>query len=407
MTVTDFTFPQSGDADYSENFNTWLGRSNLTDYVEEGMSVSISDASAPELTITEGKAFISQDQKTISANSETRLTLDYCIIKPQETVVSGDGLTDSTVNYIYLEPNFATNDDPIYVAYTDQTNAGANDLLIAEVDLSADTVTQRNRDPDSSWDEGAFSFVLNIPVTDDTSNLSTGQGNLAFVDGTGSQDEGLHQHTGSAWEKVGLEVINELDDVSNISGFDRGTTAQRPAAGTEGRIYFNTTANEVQYDTGSTWVTIGIDPAEIGAGELGFDPATQTELDNHENDFDAHHSRYTNEEAQDAVGNILDTNFTYDDATPEINLDDNFVLNTGDDITGSLNFANSDSIQDVGANAITFDGSANVTIPNRLESDEAIGLAQYADVSTAESNTVEGDIIYVQADNSLYLNDGT
>lgn len=54
--------------------------------------------------------------------------------------------------------------------------------------------------------------------------------------------------------------------------------------------------------------------------DLSFDPATQTELNNHANTSDAHHAKYTDEESQDAVGTILTSNFTYNDSAPEIDL---------------------------------------------------------------------------------------
>lgn len=293
MTVTDFTFPQSGDADYFQNFGTWLGRSNITDYVEEGMSVSISDASAPEITITEGKAFLSEAQNTISANSETRLTLDYCIIRPQTTIGSSENLTDGQVNYVVLRGNFGSNDSPEYYAYQSEGSVSAEELLIAEVDLTNDTVTERSRDTDISVEEGIFSVNLGVPVYSDSSNAVSGEGNLIYIDGGGSQDSGLYLHDGSSYSKVGLERIAELDDVTGITGLEENSSGNRPTAGTEGRIFFNTTDNTVEYDTGSTWQVIGIDPAQISAGDLGFDPATQTELDNHTATGDAHHSKTT------------------------------------------------------------------------------------------------------------------
>jgi len=59
---------------------------------------------------------------------------------------------------------------------------------------------------------------------------------------------------------------------------------------------------------------------------------------------DDHHTRYSDEEAQDAIGTILGSNFSYDDVTPAITLDDNFVKNSGDAMTGDLQ---------MGANSIT------------------------------------------------------
>lgn len=272
MTVVDFTFPQNGDADFAENFGTWLGRSSITDYVEEGLSVTISSPSAPEVSITNGKAFLSQPEKTISSNSETRLTLDYCIIKQSETLTTS--LTDGDVNYIYLNGSFDSNDAAQYNVYTDQSNALPNSLLIATVDLVNNTVVENNRLPDIDVDVGSFSQVLNIPIYPDTTDASSGEGNVVFIDGSTTQPQGLYIYTSGSWIRVGLDLVQDLDNVS-VTGFDYGTDTSKPSAGTNGRIYFNTTFNHVEYDNGSSWVELsnaeslkGPDGDEHYAGSL-------------------------------------------------------------------------------------------------------------------------------------------
>lgn len=291
MTVEDFTFPQNGDADFAENFGTWLGRSNVTDYVEEGMDVSISDSTAPEVTVTEGKAFVSEDSATISSNSETRLTLDYVIIRPQTTVTSNEGLTDGDVNYVYLRPNLDTNDSPEYVSFTATADADPNDLLIAEVDLVNNDVSARNRDVDMVAGELLVGVNLGIPVYSELSNAQSGQGNLVYIDGNGSDSAGMYIHDGSNYKKVGIDQLDDLSDVNGVTALQEDSSGNRPSAGTEGRIFFNTSDNTVEYDTGSQWNVLGADPAGIQPGDLGFDPATQTELDNHASSGSVHHSK--------------------------------------------------------------------------------------------------------------------
>lgn len=70
------------------------------------------------------------------------------------------------------------------------------------------------------------------------------------------------------------------------------------------------------YDDAGNNLTLDVDP--IDPADLNFDPATQSELDSHTATAGAHHTRYSDEEAQDAVGTILSdsssVNFTYDDA---------------------------------------------------------------------------------------------
>jgi len=69
----------------------------------------------------------------------------------------------------------------------------------------------------------------------------------------------------------------------------RDTAVNRPAAGKPGRLFYDTTNNKLQRDNGSTWDDV--EPT-IPAG-------------------------YTDEQAQDAVGGMADTNtLTYTDSTP-------------------------------------------------------------------------------------------
>lgn len=86
----------------------------------------------------------------------------------------------------------------------------------------------------------------------------------------------------------------------------RGVTASRPAAGTEGRLYYDTDTSTMYRDNGSTWDSVEGDPGVS----------------------------YTDEQAQDAVGSILSNtpsiSLTYDDATPFISAEANFGVDAGE-----------------------------------------------------------------------------
>jgi len=77
---------------------------------------------------------------------------------------------------------------------------------------------------------------------------------------------------------------------SSISALFGGTEGNKPTAGSTNRWYF-TEQNGIYYDDGSSWQLVAEHPSNISASDLGFDPATQTELDNHEGTADAHHAR--------------------------------------------------------------------------------------------------------------------
>lgn len=63
----------------------------------------------------------------------------------------------------------------------------------------------------------------------------------------------------------------------------------------------------------------------VGTGDLDFDTATQTELDSHSGTSDAHHTRYSDEEAQDAIDALLSAgdklSYTYDDPNNTLTID--------------------------------------------------------------------------------------
>jgi hypothetical protein len=58
----------------------------------------------------------------------------------------------------------------------------------------------------------------------------------------------------------------------------------------------------------------------VSENDLAFDTATQSELDNHAADADAHHTAYTDEMAQDATGAMATDGLAYDDANDELGL---------------------------------------------------------------------------------------
>lgn len=333
MTVVDFTFPQSGDADYADNFGTWLGRSNITDYIEEGFTFTV-DYGVPEVTVSEGKAFISIPDATIGATSETRLTIDYCIIKPSETL----SLTDSDVNYVYLTPNVGTNDDPVFSVYTNEANAGSTELKLGEIDTSADTKDEAfNREPDADFDVATFGVVLNIPVYDDVADADGSEGNLIWITGDGPTAQGMYIYDGSGFDRTNIDEIDELDDVTGVTAMIEDSGGNRPSAGEEGRLFFDTSNQRIEYDNGASWERLGQAAGTIGAGDLGFDPATQAELDSHVADSSAHHTKYTDEEVMDVVNQLLtdgnNVKLTYDDANDSLiitvdNIDSGVTINS-------------------------------------------------------------------------------
>lgn len=67
-------------------------------------------------------------------------------------------------------------------------------------------------------------------------------------------------------------------------GWLSGTEANRPDPGTVDRYYVATDTQKVYRDDGGQWVDIAWAASVIGSGDLGFDPATQAELNGHAGD---------------------------------------------------------------------------------------------------------------------------
>jgi hypothetical protein len=144
-----FTFPQNGDRDDAEHFAAMIGRSNMSNFVEEGLNFTVSYG-VPEVQVTTGKAFIKIDSGTAVTSGDTILSLGYVVQVPQQTV----SLTDGDVNYVYLEPNLGTDDSAAINVYTSQQSEPS--LLIGTIDTTADTANRENRNPEGSYNKIDF-----------------------------------------------------------------------------------------------------------------------------------------------------------------------------------------------------------------------------------------------------------
>lgn len=154
------TFPQSGDEDDAENFAQMIGHANLVDFVIDGMTFTV-DYGVPDVTIATGVCSIGQDSDTAASTSETRLKTGTIVQLPQAT----KSLTDSDVNFIYVEPNLGTDDNATFQVYTNEANASSNALKLGEIDTTNDTSTLFNREPSGSF---ASTFLV-----EDASDAST------------------------------------------------------------------------------------------------------------------------------------------------------------------------------------------------------------------------------------------
>jgi hypothetical protein len=216
------TFPQSGDEDDAENFGQLIGQDILSNFVARGFGFN-PDYGVPEVTISTGLCFIRVGSATAASTGETRLDVNRAVQLPQETV----SLTDSAVNYIYVSPDFTTNDNASFSVYTNQGNAGANELYIGSIDTTNDTVNEMNRDPSGSFEDLDVSGTLDVE-----DNVSFGFGNNSdFVISYDSNNS--------------LLSIDDVDDDDLLNFYQDGPI--------ELGVVFDTNTNDIVDDTTTIW----------------------------------------------------------------------------------------------------------------------------------------------------------
>jgi hypothetical protein len=151
--MTGTTLLQDGDLDSAANFSAMHGRANAGDYVEFGMEL-LYDASVPEVTVRDGKAFVLLDREEDSQDpgSYRRRVAKGFDIDVDETHT----LQSNATNYVWTVSNESTEnsggqqDQPYYDVT--QTNSPPVDppladgcLLIGTIDTTDDVVTPFNR----------------------------------------------------------------------------------------------------------------------------------------------------------------------------------------------------------------------------------------------------------------------
>jgi hypothetical protein len=236
------TFPQSGDEDDAENFGQLIGQDILSNFVARGFGFN-PDYGVPEVTINTGLCFIRVGSATAASTGETRLDVNRAIQLPQETVA----LTDSAVNYIYVSPDFTTDDNASFQVYTNQGNAGPNELYIGSVDTTNDTVSEENRDPSGSFEDLDVSGTLDVE-----DNVSFGFGNNTdFV--------------------ISYDSNNSLLSIDDVDGDDLLNFYQNGPV--ELGVVFDTNSNDIVDDTTTIWDSSA---SYIPQGRLENDSITVT-----------------------------------------------------------------------------------------------------------------------------------
>jgi len=423
-------FPQTGDRDDAENFNQMIGHDLLSNQVTNGLSLS-PDYTVPEVDISTGVCFIRRSSATASSTGETRLDATYVVQLPSVT----KSLTDNTVNYVYVDPGFGTNDNASIEVYIDQTNPGSDELEIGSVDTSNDTVNEVNRG--TSVQQATIRDLLHL--LDDVRLCFGDEPDFCLEYNTTSDELELYDDVNDtlkqSWDKSGdtsvpngaLQVGSDIETTGSITVWsasnnhipqarlehDTITVAGNSVSlGGSTTVSYGDLSNTGSFpiangDLSNSDVTVAGNTVVLGGsttvsyGDLsntGSFPIANGDLSNSDvtvagntvslggstsighGDLSGvgssnHHSRYSDEEAQDAAANALNggssISVSYDDSNSTITID----------YTGSGGGSYSDeNAQDAVGSILTGTGSATITYDDSNDTIEV-----YADTNTEKS----------------------
>lgn len=137
-----------------------------------------------------------------------------------------------------------------------------------------DMASQELRNVGTPLADGSGARRIDVDTVDDA--LAAHEANVSNPHGTTAAQTGA--------------IANDGGTPSVLSGL----AANRPAAGVAGRLYLSTDTFRIDRDTGVAWQEIARAPSQIGAADMGFDPATQLELNVVDDALAAHEANVSN-----------------------------------------------------------------------------------------------------------------
>jgi len=136
-------FPVDGAANAAELFALLAGHSNATDFVDDGLTISV-DTTNNTASLSAGTCYIHLDTATVSGTDNQLRDLGYVVQLSEQTVsIPTSGTVTIAVVPDYSAPNAAAIE-----YYTTQSDVPPGALAIATVDCDDGTVTEYNRAPD-------------------------------------------------------------------------------------------------------------------------------------------------------------------------------------------------------------------------------------------------------------------
>lgn len=187
------------------NISEYRHSPNATDYVVSGLGVTLN-ASTPSADIAAGIAAVQTGDATYEAHFDAR---------------SGVALTDSAVNEIFAVADPASGDSGLSIDARTSGTPTDPSVKIAEVDTSADTVSETNRDPAISaralslGDDGpasSFADLFDVVAT----------GSVTLSSGSASVDTGVSSATTATFSVYLGPTTDDAEVVAAITAASGG-----------------------------------------------------------------------------------------------------------------------------------------------------------------------------------------
>ena len=261
MVQTDITASgtvvwQGGDGLDEADLATVAAKSNQTDYVERGLSVTY-DGVNDTIDIGSGHAVIEDSQRA------------YDVLPAQETGISLPA--PSGVNYVYLVHDPETDDDVRYHVDDDDSAPSDPSLKIAEVDAGASTVTEQNRDPTLSA-AALAGLSVNDVVDLEGSGLDVNSNGVLEATGSASDTRVETQDAGTTLY-TDTDVLN-LDSSTDLTVTDDGNgqvTVGATGGGTDTRTDVSDNGVTVVQDAEDIDFGTDLDVTDDGDGSVTVD----------------------------------------------------------------------------------------------------------------------------------------
>lgn len=400
------TSPGSGSAvDFEEEGSVVVQNASAANFVEAGAAtVNVTDDTDGTVTIevsatdtnTERTNEEIEDLVASLVSGGTNITTTY---DDASDTLTFDGLSDEQIQDIVgaMAGNNLSYDDS-----ADLLNATDTNLTDEEVQDIVGPFITGGSNVSVTYDDAGN--VLTVSATDTNLTSEEVQDIIGGIVNVGlSYDDAADEinltdtDVTVAGNTVSLGGSTPVDhaDLSNITASDHHTrysdTESQDAVGT-------ILGTHLAYDSTAPSITIADDTVTIAGNTVNLGgSAAISHADLSNITADAHHTRYTTEEAQDDVGNILGSNFTYNDSAPSINLTNDTVTVAGNTVSlgGStiINHADLSNISADDHHAKYTDEEAQDAVGNILGSNFTYSDATPAINLASDTVTVAGNAV--------------